>query len=267
MSTEPRVITERRDHLFLIGLDRANKLNAFDRQMLRELAEALTEYEEDSDLWCAVLYPTGKNFTSGLDLADVGPAVAGGEVLFGEDLIDPLGMTGKPRSKPLIHASRGWCLTIGTELALASDICIAEAGTRFGQIEVKRGIMPFGGATMRLHQIAGWGNAMRYLLTGDIFEAKEAYRIGLVQQVVEPDEDDSEDALLTAAIEMANKVASQAPLAVQASWKSADITRREGFDAALDVIMDQTRELMNSEDAAEGMQSFIERREAVFKGK
>jgi enoyl-CoA hydratase/carnithine racemase len=269
MSTEPRVITERRDHVFLIGLDRAAKLNAFDRQMLRELAEALTEYEEDDQLWCAVLYPTGKNFTSGLDLADVGPAVAGGEVLFAPDLVDPLSMTGRPRSKPLIHASRGWCLTIGTELALASDICIAQADTRFGQIEVKRGIMPFGGATMRLHQIAGWGNAMRYLLTGDIFDAKEAYRIGLVQQVVPPSEEqeDAEDTLLAAALEMAHKVASQAPLAVQASWKSADITRRQGFDAALDVIMDQTRELMASEDAAEGMQSFVERREAIFKGK
>lgn len=268
MSTEPRVTTERRDHVFLIGLDRAAKLNAFDRQMLRELAEALTEYEEDDNLWCAVLYPTGPNFTSGLDLADVGPAVAGGEVLFAPDLVDPLSMTGRPRSKPLIHASRGWCLTIGTELALASDICIAEQGTRFGQIEVKRGIMPFGGATMRLHQIAGWGNAMRYLLTGDIFDAEEAYRIGLVQQVVEAsEEEDGEDRLLTAALEMATRVASQAPLAVQASWESADITRRKGFDAALEVIMDQTRALMQSEDAAEGMQSFVERRDAVFKGK
>ncbi len=259
--TQPRITTETRDHVFLIGLDRPAKLNAFDRQMLRELGEALTAYEDNDDLWCAVLYPTGENFTSGLDLADVGPAVAKGEGLFPEDGVDPVGLFGRKRSKPLVHASRGWCLTIGTELALASDICLAEAGTRFGQIEVKRGIMPFGGATLRLHQVAGWGNAMRYLLTGDIFEAEEAYRIGLVQEVCAP------GTVVDAAIALAERIAKQAPLAVQASLQSAMTTRDNGVEAATEELLEVTRSLMASEDATEGMMSFIERRDADFQGK
>jgi enoyl-CoA hydratase/carnithine racemase len=260
MSDEPRIITERRGRVFLIGLDRGGKLNAFDRQMLRELAEAFSAYEDDDELWCALLYPTGGHFTSGLDLADVGPAVASGEKLFPDGEVDPFGLFGRRRTKPLIHASRGWCLTIGTELALASDICIAADGTKFGQIEVKRGIMPFGGATLRLHQVAGWGNAMRYLLTGDIFEAEEAYRIGLVQEVVEA------GALFDSALELAERVAAQAPLAVQASLKSAMLTREQGVAVATKELMEVTQQLMQSDDAAEGMQSFIERRDASFSG-
>lgn len=259
--TKPRVVTETREHVFLIGLDRPEKLNAFDQQMLGELAEAFTHYEETDELWCAVIYPTGDNFTSGLDLADVGPAVASGDKLFPEGEVDPFGLFGRTRSKPLIHASRGWCLTVGTELALASDICIAATETTFGQIEVQRGIMPFGGATLRLPQVAGWGNAMRYLLTGDTFDAEEAHRIGLVQELVGADE------LVDRAIELAETIASRAPLAVQASLESARTAVVEGEEAARAGLMEKTRMLMKTDDAAEGMQSFIERRDAEFQGK
>ena len=87
----------------------------------------------------------------------------------------------------MVCAVQGWCLTIGIELLLACDIRIAATNTRFGQIEVNRGILPFGGATLRFPQIAGWGNAMRWLLTGDVFDADEALRIGLVCEVVAPE--------------------------------------------------------------------------------
>lgn len=274
MSEEPsataRVVTKRRDRVFLIGLNRPDKLNAFDRQMLRELAEAYTAYEDDDELWCALLYPIGPNFTSGLDLADVGPAVARGEELFPEGHVDPFGLFGPARTKPLIHAARGWCLTIGTELALASDICLAAPGTRYGQIEVKRGIMPFGGATLRLPQRVGWGNAMRYLLTGDMLEAEEAWRIGLIQELVEGEAGDAQDpegdALLARGLELAERVASQAPLAVQASLESARQAVSHGEPAAKKGLMEQARRLMQTEDAAEGMRSFLERRDADFQG-
>jgi enoyl-CoA hydratase/carnithine racemase len=258
----PRVLTERRDHVFLIGLDRAAKLNAFDRQMLRELAEAMTAYEDDPELRCAVLYATGENFTSGLDLADVGPAVAAGESLFPDGLVDPFGLTGRARTKPLVHAARGWCLTIGTELALAADVCVAAPDTRYGQIEVKRGIMPFGGATIRLPQVVGWHNAMRYLLTGDVFDAAEARRIGLVQEVSA-----DADGVFDLALGLAERIAGQAPLAVQASLASARKAALEGTRAAADAMLDDARALMATEDAAEGMRSFVERRDADFKGR
>ena len=179
------ISTETKGHVWIIGLNRASKRNAFTLKMLAELSDAYTAYEEDPELRCAVLQPHGEHFTGGLDLADVGPAVASGKMMWPARGVDPLGLTGRRRTKPVVCAARGWCLTIGVELMLASDIRLAASDTRFAQMEVQRGIMAFGGATLRLPQVAGWGNAMRYLLTGDQFGAQEALRIGLVQEVVE----------------------------------------------------------------------------------
>ncbi len=261
---EPSTLTlERREHVFLIGLNRPSKANSFNLAMLRELAAAYTTYERDEELWCAVLFAHGKNFTGGLDLAEVGPAVAGGDALAPVGLIDPLDLRreGPRRSKPVVVAAQGWCMTIGVELILASDICVAARGARFSQMEVKRGIMPFGGATLRFPRIAGWGNAMRYMLTGDVFDADEARRLGLVQEVTEPGEQ------LARAISIAGRVARQAPLAVQATRRASRLAIERGERAALAELMGEARGLMESEDAVEGMRSFVERREARFKGR
>ncbi len=261
MSEEPRIVTETRDHVLLVGLNRPTKRNAFDLAMLRGLAEAVTRYEDDAALRCAVLYGVGDHFTAGLDLAEVGPAVASGQSLFPEGSVDPLGLFGRKRDKPLIMAVRGWCLTIGIELCLAADIRIAATGTRFGQIEINRGIFPFGGATIRLPQVAGWGNAMRWLLTGDEFDAAEALRIGLVQEVVSP------GAELERALEIARTVAKRAPLGVQATLASSRLAVEQGPEAAANALPAQAAKLMASDDAREGMMSFIERREGRFTGR
>ena len=257
----PRVLTERDGRIFHIVLDRADKMNAFDLRMLRELAEAVTEYEADESLWCALLYANGDNFTAGLDLAEVGPAVKAGAALFPEDSVDVLSLHEPRRKKPLVMAVQGWCLTIGIELLLSADIRLAAEGTRFGQIEVNRGIFPFGGATIRLPEIAGWGNAMRWLLTGDKFGTDEALRLGLVQEVVPADE------LRNKAIEIAQTVAKRAPLGVWATLRSSRTAQLEGTDAAVAELLVIARELMDSEDAAEGIRSFLERREGDFKGR
>ncbi len=261
MSIQPNVTTEIRDRVFFIGLNRPKKLNAFNLAMLRELSRAYSDYEENKQLFCAVLFAHGDNFTAGLDLVEVGTSIAGGQNLFLEGGIDPLGIIGPNRTKPVVCAVQGWCLTIGVELLLASDIRIADKDARFSQMEVGRGIMPFGGATIRLPQIAGWGNAMYHLLTGDKFDAKEAFRIGLIQEIVEP------GAHLDRATELAQQIASQAPLAVQASLASARTAVTQGEPAAIESLMDKAVSLMKTEDAAEGMISFVERREACFKGK
>jgi len=258
---QPRVVTERDGRIFHIVLDRADKMNAFDLRMLRELAEAVTEYEADESLWCALLYANGDNFTAGLDLAEVGPAVKAGAALFPEDSVDVLSLHEPRRKKPLVMAVQGWCLTIGIELLLSADIRLAAEGTRFGQIEVNRGIFPFGGATIRLPEIAGWGNAMRWLLTGDKFGTDEALRLGLVQEVVPADE------LRKKAIEIAQTVAKRAPLGVWATLRSSRTAQLEGTDAAVAELLVIARELMDSEDAAEGIRSFLERREGDFKGR
>jgi enoyl-CoA hydratase/carnithine racemase len=258
---QPRVVTERDGRIFHIVLDRADKMNAFDLRMLRELAEAVTEYEADEALWCAVLYANGDNFTAGLDLAEVGPAVKAGASLFPKDSVDVLSLHEPRRKKPLVMAVQGWCLTVGIELLLAADIRLAAEGTRFGQIEVNRGIFPFGGATIRLPEIAGWGNAMRWLLTGDKFGTDEALRLGLVQEVVPADE------LHDKALDIARTVAKRAPLGVWATLRSSRTAQLEGTDAAVAELLVIARELMDSEDAAEGIRSFLERREGDFKGR
>jgi enoyl-CoA hydratase len=255
-----RVTFERRGHVARIGLARAEKRNAFDLRMLRELAQAFTDYEDDAELWCAVLFAHGDHFTGGLELTEVGPAIVGGAQLFPADLVDPLGLGARRRHKPLVIAVQGYCLTIGIELALAADIRIAADTTKFGQIEIKRGILPFGGATLRMPALTGWGNAMRWLLTGDLFDAAEALRIGLVQEVAPAAE------VLARATAIAERVAQQAPLGVRGTLASARGAALDGFDAEVARLPARALEVMASEDAAEGMRSFAERREAVFKG-
>ncbi|MBX7171701.1 MAG: crotonase/enoyl-CoA hydratase family protein [Pyrinomonadaceae bacterium] len=259
---EAKISVEQRGHILLIGLNRPAKRNAFDIQMLNELADAYTLLEKTDELRCGVLFAHGEMFTAGLDLANVAPEVvkSKGILKFDADSIDPLNLYSE-RTKPLIVAVNGKCLTIGIELILAADICIASENATFAQIEIKRGIFPFGGATLRFPERAGWGNAMRWLLTGDEFDCNEAYRIGLVQEVVENGKQ------LEKAIEIAEQIAKQAPLGVQATIKSARKLQQEGFEAARNYLQPQIMELFDSEDAKEGVQSFLERRDGVFKGK
>lgn len=257
---EKRITTEARGHVLLIGLNRPAKLNAFDPQMLTELSEAYAELERGPHR-CAVLFAHGEHFTAGLDLAKVGPVVMNGGGLFPEGGIDPFGLHGAGRTKPVVCAVHGRCLTIGIELVLACDVTVAADDLKMAQIEVKRGIFPFGGATLRWVQVSGWGNAMRWLLTGDELGAEEALRIGLVQEVA------PRGAHLEKAIAIAETISAQAPLGVQATLLSARNRLEKGFEHAARELVPQARTLMQSEDAREGMMSFIERRTAKFEGR
>jgi enoyl-CoA hydratase len=260
MDTEGRVTTERHGHVLLIGLDRVAKRNAFDRAMLNALGQAYGELDRDNDLRCGVLFAHGDHFTAGLELTQfAGPL--GLDLQLAEGAIDPVGITGPRLTKPMVCAVQGFCWTIGIELMLASDIRVAASSTRFAQIEIKRGIYPVGGATVRFVQQAGWGNAMRYLLTGDEFSAAEAYRIGLVQEVVEPGQQ------LVRAEAIAQTIAAQAPLGVRATLASARLALTAGETEALQRLAPDLLPIMQSEDAQEGIRSFIERRQANFKGK
>jgi enoyl-CoA hydratase len=256
--SEPKITTEQRGHLFLIGINRPAKRNAFDADMLRDLGAAFDAMEEKADVRCGVIFAHGDHFTAGLDLANVAPLMMEGKLSFGGAGIDPWGVHGRQRTKPTVMAVHGLCLTLGIELCLAQDVCVAATSTRFAQIEIKRGIFPFGGATFRLVQTAGWGNAMRWLLTGEEFGAEEAMRIGLVQEVVESGRQ------LERAIEIAETIAAQAPLGVQATIASARQALVE--QAAVRALMPEILRLMATNDAREGMISFIERRAAKFTG-
>jgi enoyl-CoA hydratase/carnithine racemase len=259
-SSSGRVSREQRGHILLLGLDRPSKRNAFDLDLLNDLTLAYGEFERNTDARAAIVFAHGEHFTAGLDLANIAPTLAAGwQPPAGA--CDPWGVFGGPRvSKPVIVAAQGYCLTIGIELMLASDINLCASNTRFAQMEVQRGIFPFGGATLRMHQSAGWGNAMRWLLTGDEFDAHEAYRLGLVQEVMA-----SED-LLPRALAIAERIAAQAPLGVKATLASARQAVQEGVDAASASLLATMRRLMSSNDAQEGVRAMLERRPGDFKG-
>lgn len=264
--TNDTVSLERDGHVLLIGLNRPHKRNSFDRAMLADLSRAYALLESDDELRAGVLFGHGDHFTAGLDLVDVGPGIAAGESPMPPDGRDPWRLDGpsKPApTTPLIAVAHGWCMTLGIELLLAADIRIAAAGTRFTQLEVQRGIYPFGGATIRMPRDAGWGNAMRWLLTGDEFDAAEAHRIGLVQEVA-----DDAAAALARAREIAATIAERAaPLGVRATLASAHLARTQGEAAAIERLRPAVTELFASADAAEGVQSFVERRQARFSGR
>src|SRR5437899_2908806 len=251
MNQEGRVTTERQEHVLLIGLDRVAKRNAFDKAMLNALGLAYAELEHDNELRCGVLFAHGEHFTGGLELTQFSSSL--GHFEYPEGAIDPLGIHGPRLTKPIISAVQGICLTVGIELMLATDIRIAASNARFAQIEIKRGLFPFGGATIRLPREVGWGNAMRYLLTGDEFSAAEALRIGLVQEVVESGQQ------LTRAEELAQTIAEQAPLGVRATLASARLTFTAGEEEAIRRLQPDLAPIMQSEDVKEGVRSFIER--------
>jgi enoyl-CoA hydratase len=259
VSTE-RISVEVREHVLLIGLNRPAKRNAFDLQMYQELGQALARLQSDPALRCGVLFAHGEHFTGGIELPQWLPFFRDGRMPpLPPDALDPLARDPlHTLNKPLVIAVQGWCLTIGIELLLAADIRIAADDTRFAQIEIKRGIFPVGGATVRLVQEIGWGNAMRILLTGDEFSAAEAYRVGLVQEVVSP------GAQLERALAIARTIAQQSPVGVQATLASARLARREGESAAFARMLPEMERAIASDDAIEGLNAFLERREPRF---
>lgn len=259
--SEGSITVEVRDHLLLMGFNRPDKYNGYTPHMSRQLVEAYTRLDEDPELRVGVVFGHGRHFCAGLDLPKWTDRFAReGQDLHDPSAVDPLAL-GRACRKPIITAVHGITYTLGIELALAGDIVIAADDCRFSQLEPARGIHATGGATFRFPERGGWGNAMYHLLTSDEFDAAEAYRIGLVQEVVPA------GTQLERAIELAERIASQAPLAVQATKASARRCFNEGVDACIAALAPVQAHLLQTEDAQEGVQSFIERRTAVFKGR
>jgi enoyl-CoA hydratase len=252
-----KISIEKQDHVLLIGFDRADKMNAADEELLSELAMAYGELDRDPQLRVGVVFAHGDNFTAGLDLNDLGPKLATGNLqLVPEGGLDPWGVTTRQVAKPVVMAIQGNCFTLGVELALASDIVVAADNSKFAQLEVARGIMPFGGATLRFGRVAGHANAMRYLLTADSFDAQEAYRLGLVTEVVAVGQQ------LERAVALAQRIAAQAPLAVQATLASA----RANPEAEAANLMPRLAGLLRTRDVLRGLEAFQTRQPAKFEG-
>ena len=261
---EGTIGTERRGDLLLIGIDRPAKRNGFTPRMFRELAQAYTLLDDDPSLRVGVLHAHGDHFTAGLDLPTIAPLMQRGEKLVPQGMVEPtdLGTPGfRRRTKPLVAAVQGITFTLGIELMLAADIVVAADDCRFSQLEVRRGIMATGGATLRMAERAGLGNALLHLLTGDEFDSAEALRLHFVQKVVPA------GTQLAEAIRIAEAIAAQAPQAVVATRLNAlKAVERGPLEAMAEFVAVQQR-LSRTDDAAEGVQSFVEKRPPRFTGR
>ncbi len=252
------------EHVLLIEVNRPQKRNAMNQEMYHQLAQAYFKLDSDADARVGLVYAIGPHFTSGLELTDWAGTfdIGQGFPFVKENEIDPFYMMSDVRCrKPIIIAVQGYCYTWGFEIMLNTDIRVAATDTRFAMLEVRRGFLPSGGATLRLPKEIGWANAQRYMLTGDEMSAAEAYRLGLVQHLTEPGQQ------FDKALELAHRVASAAPLGVRNALKSCRVAALQGEEAAKAIIYQDVAKIMKSEDMKEGLLSFIERRDAVFKGK
>lgn len=255
------VETSVQGHILDIQIRRAEKFNALSLEMYHDLCRALAELDNNPQLRVAVLHAEGKHFTAGVELDEWASHFGSGQGFpFQEGGVDIFGLTGPRRRKPVVQAVQGYCFTWGVEMMLNMEVRIAADDTQFAMLEVQRGLYPCGGATLRLPQQMGWANSQRYLLTGERWSAAEAYRLGLVQEVVPPGQQ------YDAAMKVAETIARAAPLAVEGVMKAVHFAARHSESEAIEQMFADLVPVMQSEDAAEGIQSFVERREAVFKG-
>jgi enoyl-CoA hydratase/carnithine racemase len=255
-----RVVVERRGPILLVGMDRPQGQNRLDPAMILGVGKAYYQLEHDDGLRVAVLHSLGPNFCNGLDIPAYAAAQASGLLPPKDpDFINPLGLRPPFRTKPVVVAVQGRAMSVGDELVLSADIRVASRDAVFGQLEVTRGVFPGGGATVRLTREAGWGNAMYHMLTGEEWDAAEAYRLGLVQAVTAPGRQ------LDRALEIATKIAAAAPLGVRATLASAH-QAIGGEDAALLAVAPAFAKILQSEDAKESARAQAEHRSPLYRG-
>jgi crotonobetainyl-CoA hydratase len=257
--TAPAVLTEREGSVLVVTINRPEAMNAINAAVSLGVGEALEEAEHDRDVRAVVLTGAGdRAFCAGADLK----AASRGETLHapGHEEWGFAGYTRHPISKPTIAAVNGFALGGGTEISLASDLVVALSSAQFGLPEVKRGIFAGAGGVIRLPRQIPRKVAMEMILTGDPLTADDAHRWGLVNSVVETD-------VVGAALALAQRIAENAPLSVQASKRIALHALDGDEDGAWERNRAEGQRLMQSDDAKEGPRAFAEKRVPVWTGR
>jgi enoyl-CoA hydratase len=260
MSDEPLVLVERQldSRTALVRLNRPKQLNALNGAVMDALCDALEGLDRDEQVRAIVVTGNERAFAAGADIGEMAEASAV-EMLRS----NRIGQWDRVRrvSKPVIAAVSGWCLGGGCELAMTLDIVVAGEGARFGQPEIKIGVIPGAGGTQRLTRAIGKSKAMEMILTGEPISAREAERAGLIARVV-PDELVVEDALALAAA-----IAKQSPLALRMAKEAVNAAYEMSLSEALTHERRLFYLLFASDDQKEGMAAFLEKRSPDFTGR
>lgn len=255
------ILYEISESIATITINRPEVRNALTQALMEELADAIDQADEDPEVRVLILTGAGeKAFVGGADINEVGARTTSTE----------LGPKSRKRrsvytklehlSKPSIAAVNGFALGGGCEMALSCTLRIAADTARFGQPEINLGIIPGLGGTQRLVRLVGKGNAMEMILTGDLIRADHALRIGLVNRVVPADQ------LMAEARGLAEKLAAKAPLALRAAKDAVDYGAEMSLDVALEFENRLFAIVSGSEDRAEGVAAFLEKRQPEWKG-
>jgi enoyl-CoA hydratase len=256
MNYQEAVLTERRERVLLITINRPEQRNAVNAAVAEAIAAALDRLDGDPGLSLGVLTGAGKGFCAGMDLK----AFVAGERPWAGDR-GFAGIAQRSAEKPLIAAIEGFAVAGGLEVALACDLIVAARGARLGIPEVKRSLVAAGGALLRLPRVLPRTIAMELALTGDPIDAERGYELGLVNRLAEPGQ------AVTTALELAEAIAPNGPLALAATkrilteaadWPDSEFFARQGEIAG---------PVMSSEDAREGAKAFAEKRPPVWQGR
>jgi enoyl-CoA hydratase len=254
------LLVERRDRVAIITINRPEKRNALNIKTREEGAAALDELAQDDSVRVVIFTGAGdKAFIAGADIGEFAgrTAVTQRSVMLGRSLFTAIDNF----PKPVIAMINGYCLGGGNELAMACDLRVASETATFGQPEINLGIIPGGGGTQRLTRLVGEGKAMELILTGEMIDAKTAAALGLVNMVV-PAAD-----LEAKTMELANRIAEKSPIALRMAKEAVKLASRSNLDEGLRREIDLFALCFSSEDKDEGVNAFMEKRKAEFKGK
>ena len=258
--SEPAVLLQREGRLAVLTIHRPDKLNALNQQVEREMAEHLAALERDAEVGCLILTGSGERaFVAGADISEFS----------GRTPLDQRQAMRIPRifdvmstfPKPVIAAIHGFCLGGGCELAASCDLRLASTAARFGQPEINLGLLPGGGGTQRLPRLIGLGWASRLVLTGEMIDAATALRIGLVEEVVEPER------LQARARELGETIASKSPVALRLAKEALRASERLGVDDGVVYERDLFALAFSTEDKVEGVRAFLAREKPQWRGR
>ncbi len=244
--------------VLLLVMNRPDKLNALSKALLGELAALLAEAEGDAEVGCVVITGNGKAFSAGADIEDM--VRRGVKSYLDPERLDPW-QTIERFEKPLIAAVNGYALGGGCELAMLCDLIIASEKARFGQPELNIGVLPGDGGTQRLPRLVGKGRAMKMILTGEMIDARQAKEYGLVLELAPPDE------LMNKVIAIAGDIASKPPIAVRLAKRAILQAFERPLGEGLRYEREVVRQAFETEDLAEGLRAFVEKRRPDFKGR